>query len=167
MVHFPPYYRRPGWQRFFAGVILGMFIGWLFFLYQFGAVHEKLVVEIKKQQAIIQKHETTINILQSDQNERNEENKKKLTVQEVKVYFQNDHAVKLNELTLHELRSAIENELKSVKNKNIETVSNSKDLLKQTIENKTFVINEKKYQITINELHLYTTLEIYVNIILV
>lgn len=167
MMRIPPYYKQAGWQRFFAGVILGMLIGWLFFLYQFGAVHEKLVVEIKKQQSVIKKHETNIEILQSDQKERNEENKKKLTVQDVKVYFKNEQAVKLNELTLHELRSAIENEIKSIKNTNIENVANSKDLLIQTIENKLFIINDKKLQVTVKELYLFTTLELYVEILLI
>lgn len=162
MMRIPLYYRRPGWQRFFAGMIVGMIFGWFFFLYEFGTVQEKLVTEIKKQESTIKDQKQSIEILRSDQEEVNKNNLKKLTVQEVKVYFKNDKDLKLSELSIHELRSAIENELKSVKSKNIESIANSKSLVFQTIENKTFVINDKRYQVTVEELYLFTTLELFV-----
>ncbi|MCT8137390.1 hypothetical protein H1D32_06295 [Anaerobacillus sp. CMMVII] len=160
----PPYYRKPSWQRFFAGLIIGIIIGWFFFIYQFGNIQEKLVTEIKVQEAIIDDQKRNIEILRSDKDELNKENQKKLTVQEVKVYFKNDKALKLSELSIYELRSQIENELTPVINKNIETVSNTSELLQQTIQNKTFTVNEKKYHVIIRELHLYTTLELFVEI---
>ncbi|WNF36043.1 hypothetical protein RJD24_16540 [Bacillaceae bacterium IKA-2] len=162
MMRIPPHYKRAGWQRFFAGIIIGMIFGWFFFIYEFGIVQEKLVTEIKKQESTIKDQLDTIEILRSDQDEVNKDNLKKLTVQEVKVYFKNNKDLKLSELSIHELRSAIENELKSVKSKNIETIASSKYLLFQTIENKTFVINNKRYQVTIKELYLFTTLELFV-----
>lgn len=160
----PPYYQRAGWQRFFAGMLIGMLIGWFFFIYEFGIVQEKLVTEIKKQESTIKDQKQTIEILRSDHDEINKENLKKLTVQELKVYFKNDKDLKLSELSIHELRSAIENELKGVLSKNIETVANSKDLLFQTVENKIFVINKKRYQVTVKELYLFTTLELFCTI---
>lgn len=157
----PTYYKRSGWQRFFAGMIIGIIFGWFFFLYEFGTVQEKLVTEIKKQESTIKDQKQSIEILRSDQDEVNKKNLKKLTVQELKVYFKNDKDLKLSELSIHELRSAIENELKSVKSKNIETIANSKELLFHTLENKTFVINDKRYHVTVKELYLFTTLEIF------
>lgn len=162
MMRIPPYYKRSGWQRFFAGMIIGMIFGWLFFLYEFGTVQEKLVTEIKKQESTIKDQKQSIEILRSDRDEVNKENLKMLTIQELKVYFKNDKNLKLSELSIHELRSAIENELKGVLSKNIETIANSKDLLFQTLENKTFIINDKRYQVTVKELYLFTTLEIFV-----
>lgn len=161
MMRIPPHYMRSRWQRFFAGMIIGMIFGWGFFLYEFGTVQEKLVTQIKKHESTIKDQKQSIEILRSDQDEMNKDNLKKLTVQEVKVYFKNDKDLKLSELSIHELRSAIENELKSVKSKNIETIANSKDLLFQTLENKTFVINDKRYQVSVKELYLFTTLEIF------
>lgn len=160
----PPYYRQAGWQRFFSGIIIGMIIGWFFFIYQFGSIQEKLVTEIKMQQAIIKDQKRDIEVLRSDKDELNKENQKKLTVQEVKVYFKNDKELKLSELSLYELRSQIENELTPVKNKNIEAVANARELLYQTIQNKTYTVNEKRYHVIVKELHLYTTLEIFVEI---
>ncbi|MFN7250665.1 MAG: sporulation membrane protein YtrI [Anaerobacillus sp.] len=164
MMRIPPYYRQAGWQRFFSGIIIGMIIGWFFFIYQFGSIQEKLVTEIKMQQAIIKDQKRDIEVLRSDKDELNKENQKKLTVQEVKVYFKNDKELKLSELSLYELRSQIENELTPVKNKNIEAVANARELLYQTIQNKTYTVNEKRYHVIVKELHLYTTLEIFVEI---
>lgn len=162
MMRIPPYYKQAGWQRFFAGIIIGILIGWFFFLYEFGAVQEKLVTQIKKQESTIEAQKETIEILRSDQDELNKENLKKLTIQEVKVYFKNDKDLKLSELSTHELRIQIENELKAVKNKNIETISNTKELLFQAIENRDYEINDKSYQVTIDGYAIYTTLEIFV-----
>ncbi|OIJ18583.1 hypothetical protein BKP45_11800 [Anaerobacillus alkalidiazotrophicus] len=160
----PPYYKKTGWQRFFAGIIIGILIGWFFFIYEFGAVQEKLVTEIKKQESTINAQVETIEILRSDQDELNKENLKKLTIQEVKVYFINDKDLKLSELSIHEFRLQIENELKAVKNKNIESVANTKELLIQAIENRDFNINEKSYRVTIKGWSIYTTLELFVEI---
>lgn len=160
----PPYYKKPGWQRFFAGMILGFIFGWFFFIYEFGSVQERLVTEIKKQEAIIKDQKNNIEILRSDKDELNKENKKKLTVQEVKVYFKNEKALKLSELSIYELRSQIEAELTPIINKNIETVTNTKDLLFQTIQNKTYLVNEKRYHVIVRELYLHTTLELFVEI---
>lgn len=164
MMRIPPYYRKPGWQRFFAGIIIGMVIGWFFFIYQFGTVQEKLVTEIKMQETTIKEQKRNIEILRSDKDELNKENQKKLTVQEVKIYFKNDKALKLSELSLHELRSQIEHELTPIMNKPIETVSNASDLLHQTIQNKTYTVNDKRYHVIIKEVHLYTTLQLFVEI---
>jgi hypothetical protein len=164
MMRVPPYYRQAKWKRFFAGVIIGTIFGWFFFIYQFGSVQEKLVTEIKMQEAIIKDQKDDIEILRSDKDELNKENQKKLTVQEVKVYFKNDKSFKLSELSIYELRSQIENELKTVINKNIETVANTKDLLYQSVENKTFEVNGKKYHIIVRDFVLYTTLQLFVEI---
>lgn len=162
----PPFYREKSWQRFFAGILLGMLIGWLFFLYQFGLVHEKLVLKINDQQKEIESQANTIEILRKDQDEQNEENQRKLTVQDIKLHFVNENDIKLSELTLHELRSAVESELDLIRNKNIETVYNSLDFLERTVENKIFTIkgNDKRYQLKIERLILYTTVDFYLRI---
>ncbi|MBB5172732.1 sporulation membrane protein YtrI [Texcoconibacillus texcoconensis] len=160
----PPFYNDSTWQRFFAGIVVGMIIGWLFFLYNFGNVHEKLVLEINKQKSTIENQEETIDILQRDQEEINEEAKKNLTVQDIKITVVNEEDIKLSELTLHELKANVEHELEIVRNKNIETVANTKELLLKAVENKTFVVNENRYKLNIEQLFLFTTLEIFVRI---
>ncbi|WP_280769906.1 sporulation membrane protein YtrI [Salipaludibacillus daqingensis] len=158
----PPLYREKSWQRFFAGFFIGLLFGWLFFLYHFGTVHEKLVIEISDQQTEIEKHEKTIEILREDQDDQNEENQKMLTVQDIRIHFINEDDVKLSELTFHELRSAVESELEEVRNKDIETVAKSSDFIFKTVENKIFIINDKRYQLEVKQLSLFTTLEMHV-----
>ncbi|TMW71711.1 sporulation membrane protein YtrI [Alteribacter natronophilus] len=161
----PPLYRDKSWQRFTAGVILGMLIGWLFFLYNFGYVYDKMIIEIGKQRTTIENLENTVEILQKDQDEMNRENQEKLTVQEIRVNFINEREVNLSELTIFELRSAVESELELIKNKGIESVFSSRELLKKAVENKTFRINnDKKYQLKIEHFMIYTTTEVDISI---
>ncbi|PYZ93745.1 hypothetical protein CR194_11365 [Salipaludibacillus keqinensis] len=161
----PPLYRDKSWQRFFAGFFIGLLFGWMFFLYHFGTVHEKLVLEIGDQQTEIEKHVKMIEILREDQDEQNEENQKLLTVQDIRIYFMNEDDVRLSELTLHELRGAVESELGEVRNKNIETVANSRNFILKTVQNKIFIVNDKRYQLKVEQLFLSTTLEMHVMIV--
>ncbi|MDG5786988.1 hypothetical protein QA612_05745 [Evansella sp. AB-P1] len=160
----PPFYHEKSWQRFFVGFILGMIFGWVFFLYHFGLVHDKLIMDINELKTTIVKQENTIETLRKEDNERNEEMKKNLTVQDIKIEFTNEDDVNLSELALHELRGAVENLLESVRNQNIETVAISKDFLESTVENKTFGINDKEYQLRMEKLILFTTIEMNLRI---
>ncbi|WP_416151485.1 sporulation membrane protein YtrI [Salipaludibacillus sp. HK11] len=161
----PTLYRDKSWQRFFAGFFIGLLFGWMFFLYHFGTVHEKLVLKIGDQQTEIEKHENTIEILREDQDEQNEENQKMLTVQDIRIDFINEGDIKLSELTLHDLRAAVESELEEVRNKDIETVANSSNFIYKTVENKVFIINDKRYQLKVEQLFLFTTLKMDVMIV--
>lgn len=160
----PPLHNDKSWQRFFAGFILGMIFGWLFFLYHFGTVHEKLVMEINKQKTTIVSQENTIENLRKDQDEKNEQIQKSLTVQDITINFVNEKDIKLSELMLHEIRSNITAELEDLRNKNIETVRNSKELLIKAVENKGFLVNSKRFRLKIEQLIIDTSLEINVRI---
>ena len=141
-----------------------MIFGWLFFLYQFGLVHEKLILEINKQKTTIEQQENTIEVLRKDQDEINKESQKSLTVQDIHIRFVNEKDVKLSEMTLHELKGAVESELDIVRNKDIETVANSKDFLLKTVENKIFGVGDKRYQLKVEQVFLFTTLEMNLRI---
>lgn len=160
----PPRYHDKSWQRFFAGFFLGLIIGWVFFLYHFGNVHEKLVMEIHKQKITIESQEETIGNLKENQDEHSEELKKQITVQDIVVTFFNEKDVKLSELTLHELRSSVENDLDAIRTKNIEEVANSEELLIKAVENRRYVIGDKRYRLTVNRLVIYTTLKLNLQI---
>ena len=47
----PPYYRKPTWQHFFAGMAIGGVISWFIFLYIFGVWQEDYSKQIKTQQS--------------------------------------------------------------------------------------------------------------------
>ncbi|ADU31474.1 sporulation membrane protein YtrI [Evansella cellulosilytica] len=160
----PPLYHDKSWQRFFAGVILGMIIGWFFFIHNFGSIHENLVLEINKQKTTIENQEDTIENLRKEQDERNNDIKQSLTIQDVSIKFVNEEDIKISELTLHQLRSEVEKELERVRNKDIETVAGSKELLLGMVENKQFVTPSQSYQLIVEQLVLYTTLEMNLRI---
>ncbi|WP_209122084.1 sporulation membrane protein YtrI [Alkalihalobacillus sp. BA299] len=160
----PPYYKRPGWQRFFAGIMMGIIIGWVFFVYEFGTINERLVSEIKKQQITINSLKDNLETLRSDQKKMNEENEKKLTIQDIEMYFTNERKLKLNELTLYELKQTALKELNDLKGKDIATIAATKHLMIKTIENKVFQIGETRYKLNTKQIYLYTTLELYMEI---
>lgn len=164
-MRFPPHYRRPNWQRFFAGLAIGILIGWFFFLYQFGSIHQHLTAEIIKKQLMIEEQAETIDILRSNEKKLNEENEQKLTIQQVQVSFLNAKKHYLNELALYELKQQLLKEIKYLEGKNIATIASTKEMLIKTIENKVFTIDERRFQLKTKQLYLYTTFEIYVEII--
>ncbi|MCM3759659.1 hypothetical protein M3212_02530 [Alkalihalobacillus oceani] len=162
----PPFIERPSWQRFFAGVIIGILIGWAFFIYQYGQVYEGLMLRISKQEALIHKQEERIEGLVSEQTKLNEENQKKLTIQQIEIVYVNDRRLRLNQLTLFELREQALNELQFIERKDIETVATMKDSIIKTLENKVFHVGEGRYQLDVKEVYLFTTLRLYVEITL-
>lgn len=164
-MRFPQYYRRPNWQRFFAGLTIGTLIGWFFFLYQFGAIHQHLTTEMKKKQLTIEEQAETIDILRSNEKKLNEENELKLTIQHIQVSFLNAKKHHINELSLYELKQQLLKEIKHLEGKNIATIAATKEMLIKTIENKVFTLDERHFQLKTKQLYLYTTLEIYVEII--
>ncbi|MDT8859408.1 hypothetical protein N0O92_04115 [Alkalihalobacillus sp. MEB130] len=161
----PPYYERPSVKRFLAGMILGIIIGWFFFVYQYGQVYEGLVFRISEQEAIINGLEDDIELLRSEQSRLNEENEKKLTIQEIDILFSNDRRLRLNQLTLLDLKQQVLHELQDIKGRDIETVSRMSDLMISNLENKVFRTGDKRYQLSVEQVHLHTTLRIYVKII--
>ncbi|ERN52529.1 MULTISPECIES: sporulation membrane protein YtrI [Alkalihalophilus] len=161
----PPYYKRPGWQRFFAGIVIGVLIGWVFFLYQYGLIYEELMVKLSEQEVTIQSQTRTIEELRSQQKEENEENARKLTVQKIEIHFTNTQRLRLNQLTLFELQQQALEELAFLERKNIASVSETEDLMIRTIENKLFEVGDHRFQLEIERLHLHTTLKIYAKII--
>lgn len=160
----PSHYKRPGWQRFFAGVFVGILIGWSFFIYHFGKIHDDLLIELKKQEMMIESQKKRIQTLISDQEKLNEENQKKLTIQEIVIHFTNEQKLKLNELTIYELRQQALNELRYLEGKDIATVAATRELMLKTLENKIFTIGDTKYRLITEQVYLFTTLELYMKI---
>ncbi len=164
IVRIPPYFMRTGVRRFFAGLMIGTLLGWSFFIFQYGQVHEELLLKLSEKEALVQELEKKINELRSEQVKINEENKKKLTVQQIEVYFTTSRKLRLNQLTLFELRKEALQELQFIEGKDIETVANMKDIVIAALENKIFHIGEQYYQLKVKEVYLFTTLQLYVDI---
>ncbi|WP_100373748.1 sporulation membrane protein YtrI [Bacillus sp. FJAT-45037] len=161
----PPYYQRPSWQRFFAGIIIGVILGWGFFLYQYGVIYEGLMLKLSEQEVTIQNQTRTIEELRSQQKEENEENQKNLTVQKIEIHFTNTQKLKLNQLTLFELQQQALEELTFIERKNLASVAETKDLLVRTLENKVFEVGDHRLQLEVVYVFMWTNVQIDARIV--
>lgn len=160
----PPLYRRPSWQRFFAGMAVGGAISWCIFLFIYGVFQEKNTELIRKQaQDIVDLNEEK-KIWQEEYKEINKRNIEQLTVQKINIRIMNWEKYKLDSLSVLETEDSVRDDISMMIAKDIETVYKSKDLLKKIIENKQIKINDKRYKLKVKEMVFYTNLSIQLEI---
>ncbi|PLR79509.1 sporulation protein [Bacillus canaveralius] len=162
----PSYYRQPGWQRFIAGMAIGAIISWFIFLYIYGVWQEEYSKDIKKLRDDIEELEEDKQIWQEEYKELNKKNIERLTVQEIKVEISNGEKYRLDPLSVFEAEKKVKEDIKMMLAKDLETVYKSRELLKRVIENKPVRINEKRYNIKVEEVFIYTTLYIQLRLTL-
>ncbi len=163
----PPYHQKPGWQRFFAGVVIGALISWFVFLFQFGILQDKQIQKISEQELEIADLQKSKEILIEDAKKLNEENKSKLKIQDFEIVFANRKKVELSSLDLHHMKTAVLEDLNSLIGQDIQSLSKNKELLFRTIENRLYEMDDKTYKLKIHTVFVDTTLEISLNIELV
>lgn len=156
----PPYYKLPSWQRFFVGMVVGGIISWMIFIYMFGAMHEKQTKLIEEQRNEISKYKNTLSYLQEEYKQLNEENEEQLTIGEVKIKILNPTKTKVELLSIHETEDQLSGDLRSLINKDLESVYGNRDLIKKIIENKTVKLNEKTFTFKVREMYFWTTTQI-------
>jgi len=160
----PPLYRRPTWQRFFAGMAIGGAISWCIFLYIYGVWHQKDSELIRKQQENIVDLNNEKKIWQEEYKEMNKRNIEQLTVQKITIKITNSEKYKLDLLSVQETENAVRDDISMILAKDLDTVYKSKDLLKKTIENKLIKINEKRYKLKVKEMIIYTNVTLLLEI---
>ena len=156
----PPLYRRPAWQRFFAGMAIGGAISWCIFLYIYGVWQERNTKLIRKQQEAIVDLNNEKKIWQEEYKEMNKRNIEQLTVQKINIKITNSEKYKLDSLSVLETENAVKDDLSKMLAKDLVTVYQSRELLKKIIENKPIKIHEKRYKLKIKEMIIYTTVSI-------
>jgi hypothetical protein len=160
----PPYYRRPSWQRFFAGAAVGGAISWCIFLYIYGVWQEENTELLRiQQQKIIDLYEEK-KIWQEEYKEMNKRNIEQLTVQKINIKITNWEKYKLDLLSVSETEDSVKDDISMMLAKDLDTVYKSKDLLKKIIENKPIKINDKRYKLKVKEMVVYTNLSIQLEI---
>jgi hypothetical protein len=160
----PPLYRRPSWQRFFAGTAVGGVISWCIFLYIYGVWQEKNTELIRTQTKEIIDLKEEKKIWQEEYKEINKRKIEQLTVQKINIRITNSEKYKLDSLSVLETEDAVRDDISLMIAKDIETVYKSKDLLKKIIENKQIKINDKRYKLKVKEMVFYTNLSIQLEI---
>lgn len=158
----PPYYHKPSWQQFFAGMAIGGVISWGIFLYIFGVWQEKQSELIQKQRNDIIELNEDKKIWQDEFRELNKKTLKKMTVQEIKIRVSNYDKYNLDLLNVYEIENGVKEEIKMLLAKDIESVYTSRELLRRAVENKVIKVNDKRYRLEIREIFIYTTLSITV-----
>jgi len=160
----PPLYRRPSWQRFFAGMAIGGAISWCIFLYIYGVWQEENTELIQKQQENIVDLNNEKKIWQEEYKELNKRNIEQLTVQKINIKIINAEKYKLDPLSVLETENSVRDDISIMLAKDLETVYKSKDLIKKVIENKPVKINKKRYTLKVKEMVIYTNVTIQLEI---
>jgi hypothetical protein len=163
-VRIPPYYRRPSWQRFFAGMAIGGAISWCIFIYIFGVWQEKHTALIDKQSEKIIDLENEKKIWQEEYKEINKRTIEQLTTQKINVKIINGEKYKLDMLSVSEIEDSVKDDISMMLAKDIDTVYKSKELIKKIIQNKPVKINDKRYKLKVKEMVIFTTLSIQLEI---
>lgn len=160
----PEYYKKPGWQRFFAGMMCGAIVSWLFFLFTYGTFQEEQVTLIEKQREHARDLKNQISIYQKDLHKLNEDNKQRLLIQSVDVKLINGEKYRIAQPDKMKFEEQVKDNISEVITKDIESVYKTKELSKRTIENKIYTINEKEFKAEVKELTIYTRLSVEIHI---
>lgn len=156
----PTLYRRPSWQRFMAGVVIGGCISWIIFLFMFGVLQEKQSTKIKLQQEDINNLKDDIKIWQDETKELNRKNAELLIIQNVQVKIKNYEKYKIDAQSIFEAENEVKEDLKSLIADDLNTTFKNRDLITKTIENKEIKFNNRPYNFVIKRIYFFTTIYI-------
>jgi protein subunit release factor A len=162
----PPYYQKPSWQVFTAGVLIGGVISWFIFLYIYGEWQEEYSKKIAKQETAITKLENEKLIWQEEFKKLNKENQEKITVQSIYIKIKNKDKYDLDRFSVFQMEDEIKKDIGMMIAKDLDTAYNSRELIKKIIENKVLPANEKRYKLKITEMTFYTTISIEVELMI-
>ncbi|EJT17905.1 hypothetical protein B353_26156 [Bacillus anthracis str. UR-1] len=152
------------WYLVLAGAAVGGVLSWFIFLYIYGVFQEEQAIKIAEQREIIEKQEAKLHVLLEDQEKLNTENKRLLTIQEIKIKLINQEKYDLDNLTIENMTTSIHNDLQHLLTKNIQSIAKNKDLLKKVIENKTYKHYDRLYRFKVDTISFDTVLEISITI---
>ena len=118
------------WYLVLAGAAVGR-VELVYFLYIYGVFQEEQASKIAEQREIIEKQEAKLHVLLEDQEKLNTENKRLLTIQEIKIKLINREKYDLDNLTLENMTTSIHNDLQHLLTKNIQSIAKIKTYLKR------------------------------------
>ncbi|HET7616165.1 MAG TPA: sporulation membrane protein YtrI [Bacillales bacterium] len=160
----PQHFHTPGWQRFTSGLIIGIIIGWVFFVVISGETEDNQLTMISKQKATIKQLQKELKTWQEESNEKNKKIEKKLTIQSIDVEFADDQDSGLGKSELYDLQGEVKDQLSSIIRQDIETVAENRQLIMHLIENKTYTIEKNKYQLKVVTLVVYSTMQVVLDV---
>ena len=108
---------------------VGGVLSWFIFVH-IRCFQEEQASKIAEQREIIEKQEAKLHVLLEDQEKLNTENKRLLTIQEIKIKLINREKYDLDNLTLENMTTSIHNDLQHLLTKNIQSIAKIKTYLK-------------------------------------
>lgn len=162
----PPYYRKPTWQHFFVGMVIGGIISWFIFLYIFGVWQEEYSKEIQTQKKEITELQNEKKIWQEEFKNLDKQNMKRITVQSIYIKITNKEKYRLDQLSVYEMEEKIREDVSIMLAKDIDTVNKSSQVIERMIENKTINVTDKRYKLKVKKMTIYTTLSIELEIVI-
>ncbi|MFB7139860.1 sporulation membrane protein YtrI [Gottfriedia sp. NPDC056225] len=160
----PPERLSQAWAKFFVGIFFGFIISWLVFIYMYGVTEEEQVKQISELKMLNNEYLRDKNIFFENMERMNKENKRKLTVQEIKVTILNSKQYNLNEFTTLQLVNDVKNDLSNLLTQDIKSVSQNRELLRRAIENKVYIKDDRRFKLEIDTIYFDTVLEITLKI---
>lgn len=161
-MHIPPYHKKLSWQRFLIGVCAGGVIAYIIFMYMHGIMYEKLLAENLQLRSEVHELQSKNESLLQDKKDMDEAVKKPLTIETIEISIYNHEQMDLDRLATHQLKELIKEEVNHIIGKEVETISESDQLLITTIENKPFTIDDFTYYFDIYTLTIAETVKINV-----
>lgn len=160
----PPERLSHAWAKFFVGIFFGFIISWLVFIYFYGVTEEEQVKQISELKMLNKDYLRDKNIFVENMERLNKENKRKLTVQDIKVSIINYNQYNLNKFTQHQLVEDVKNDLSHLLTQDIKSVSQNRELLRRAIENKVYIKDDRRFKLEIDTIYFDTVLEITLKI---
>ena len=157
-MHVPPYHKQRAWQRFFVGMFCGGLIAYIILIYMYGAMYEELLQENFQITEAMNDLKKQNDVLLQDQSDLNTP----LIVNEIEIIIDNPEAVKLDSLLASQLKGLIKQEIGHLIGVEVNTISESNQLLISAVENKNFKVDDTTYQFTISKLIINSTLKLTV-----
>src|SRR5690606_36989185 len=160
VMHIPPYYKKPTWQRFFVGVVFGGMIGYLVLIYMYGTMYEELIEENQQLKSEINDLTLQNEALTKDNEDLNEKTNKVPKVESIEIEITNWQRYKLDRLTVYELGELVKEEINHLIGEKVSTVAEGDFLLERVIENKGFTISDETYYFDVQKMIITETVKL-------
>ena len=159
-MHIPPVYKRPSWQRFLIGVVVGVVVAYVIMLFMYGTIYEQIVQENSELRASNKELTNFNDALPEDKEEAEEQEAKPYTIEQIDIMIENEKELRLDRLATHQLEELITDEIDLIIGKSVQSTAENNELLIAAIENKTFKIDGFSYSFEVSRFILYSTAKI-------
>ncbi|GGJ96821.1 hypothetical protein GCM10007063_19090 [Lentibacillus kapialis] len=160
-MHIPPYYKKKSVQRFLAGAFAGAVFSYFIFIYMHGSMYGELLAENRNLKSEVTELKNQNEALLEDNENLDEKSKEPIKVETIDISITNEEDLP-DSLIIHDLEELIKEEITHIVGKDVSIISESDGLLKATIENKDFTVDDFTYQFTVDTLIIHHTVKLAV-----